>query len=214
MAQVDIIYYLDVLSSWCHIADRALERIESKYGSSVNVDWRIAQLFDFGPLPYSREKLVWYYARTKNIAGIQLNPDWVDSRQATTVYANQAAEAARALGATDSTVRRALSRAAVIDGKRMGLRDVAIEEAARASGLPAADIDRTMETPQVRNRIAQTTQEYKDLALPQLPSFVLRNTSGDLAVFSGLYTFESLDAVIGEMLHASRVTEEFGPEPV
>jgi hypothetical protein len=42
---------------------------------------------------------------------------------------------------------------------------------------------------------------------------VKRNTSGDLAQFSGLYTFESLDSVIGEMLHASRVTEESGDAP-
>jgi hypothetical protein len=70
-----------------------------------------------------------------------------------------------------------------------------------------------MESAQVKDRIVQTTQEYKDLALPQLPSFVMRNASGDLAVFSGLYTFESLDGAIGEMLHASRVTEAFGPGP-
>ena len=70
-----------------------------------------------------------------------------------------------------------------------------------------------MDAPQVAQRIMQTTQEFKDLALPQLPSFVMRNSSGDIAVFSGLYTFESLDSVIGEMLHASRVTEEFGEGP-
>lgn len=41
----------------------------------------------------------------------------------------------------------------------------------------------------------------------------MKNTSGDLAVFSGLYTFESLDSVIAEMLNASRVTDEFGSLP-
>jgi predicted DsbA family dithiol-disulfide isomerase len=130
-----------------------------------------------------------------------------------TVYANQAAEAARALGMSDSGVRRALSYAALVDGKPLGRREAAVEEAARISGLPAARIADLMDSPQVKARIAQTTQEFKDLALPQLPSFVIRNTSGDLAVHSGLYTFESFDAVIGEMLNASRVTEEFGPGP-
>jgi predicted DsbA family dithiol-disulfide isomerase len=147
------------------------------------------------------------------MTGVQLNDAWHTSADTTTKYANQAAEAARALGAADSKVRRGLSRAALIDGKPMGVRDRAIEEAARLSGFSAERIAEMMDSGQVGQRIAQTTQEYKDLALPQLPSFVMRNTSGDLAVFSGLYTFESLDSVISEMLHASRVTEEFGEGP-
>lgn len=213
MAHVDVIYYVDVLSSWCHIADHAVERIEEKYGESVRLEWRIAQLNDFGPLPYARDDLVWYYARTAKMTGVQLNDAWHDSPQTTTKYANQAAEAARALGAGDSRVRRGLSRAALIDGKPAGRREIAIEEAARLSGFPAQRIAELMDSPQVTARIAQTTQEFKDLALPQLPSFVMRNSSGDLAVFSGLYTFDSLDRVIGEMVHASRVTDDFGSGP-
>lgn len=213
MASVEIIYYVDVLSSWCYVADRAIERIESKYGEAVRLDWRIAQLNDFGPLPYTREALVWYYARTAKMTGVQLNAAWHDSAETTTRYANAAAEAARALGAGDSRVRRALSHAALVDGKPLGRREIAVEEAARASGYPARQLAEVMESPQVAQRIVQTTKEFEDLALPQRPSFVMRNTSGDLAVFSGLYTFESLDGAIGEMLHASRVTDEFGAAP-
>lgn len=213
MAHVDVIFYLDVLSSWCHIADRAIEQVEAKYGQSVRLDWRIAQLFDYGPLPFSQEQFAWYYARTAKITGVQLNPAWHDSAETATVYANQAAEAARALGAAGSRVRRDLSRAAVMDGKPLGRRQAAIEETARISGFAAERIAQMMDSPDVKRRIAQTTQEFKDLALPQLPSFVMRNTSGDLAVFSGIYTFESLDSVIGEMLQASQVTEEFGAAP-
>jgi predicted DsbA family dithiol-disulfide isomerase len=213
MAHVDVIYYVDVLSSWCYIADRAVERIERRYANDVRIDWRIAQLFDFGPLPYTRDALDWYYARTAKMTGVQLNAAWHTTPETTTKYANQAAEAARELGAGDSRVRRGLSHAALIDGKPLGRREAAIEEAARLSGFPRERIAETMESPAVTQRIARTTQEYKALALPQLPSFVLRNTSGDFAVFSGLYTFESLDSVIGEMLHASRVTDDFGEGP-
>jgi predicted DsbA family dithiol-disulfide isomerase len=147
------------------------------------------------------------------MTGVQLNDAWHDSPQTTTKFANQAAEAARALGADDSRVRRGLSRAALIDGKPAGRREIAVEEAAQLSGFPRERIAELMDSPQVTARIAQTTQEFKDLALPQLPSFVMRNSSGDLAVFSGLYTFESLDRVIGEMLHASQVTDDFGSGP-
>lgn len=213
MAHVDVIYYVDVLSSWCHIADRAVERIEAKYGDAVRLDWRIAQLFDFGPLPFTPEQLAWYYRRSANMSGVELNPAWHDSSDTTTRYANAAAEAVRTLGGTDSRVRRGLSRAAVIEGKPLGRREVAIEEAAHLSGFPAERIAEVMDSPPIAQRIEQTTREFKDLALPQLPSFLLRNTSGDLAAFSGIYTFESLDSVIGEMLHASRITDEFGTAP-
>lgn len=213
MAGVEIIYYVDVLSSWCFVADRALEQIEEKYGDAVRLDWRIAQLNDSGPLPYTREALEWYYARTARMTGVQLNAAWHDSPETTTKHANTAAEAVRALGAADSRVRRALARAALIEGKALGRRDAALAEASRLSGYPAQRLAELMDSPQIVQRIAQTTQEFNDLALPQRPSFVMRNTSGDLAVFSGLYTFEALDGAIAEMLHASRVTDEFGPAP-
>ena len=213
MAYVDLIFYLDVLSSWSHIGDRAVERVEEKYADAVRLDWRIAQLFDYGPLPYSQDDLRWYYARTEKMTGIRLNADWHDSAESTTVYANQAAEAARLLGMGDSRVRRALARAALVEGKPLGRREAAIAEAARATGLSEARIAQAMASEQVDRRIAQSTAEFKDLALPQLPSFLLRNETGDLAVFSGLYTFESLDGAVAEMLHASRVAQEFGPGP-
>jgi predicted DsbA family dithiol-disulfide isomerase len=213
MAHVNVIYYLDVLSSWCHIADRAVEQIERKYGEDVRLEWRVAQLFDFGPLPYTREALEWYYSRTAKMTGVQLNAAWHTASDTTTKHANRAAAAARELGATDSRVRRGLSHSALIEGKPLGQRDAAIEEAARLSGFPAQQISEMMESPRVLERIARTTQEFKALSLPQLPSFSMRNTSGDFALFSGLYTFQSLDSAIGEMLHASRVTDEFGEGP-
>src|SRR6185312_14742915 len=122
-----------------------------------------------GPLPYSREDLVWYYARTAKMTGVQLNHAWHDTPHTTTKYANAAAEAARAMGAADSRVRRGLAHAAVIDGKPLGRREVAIEEAARLSGFDAQRIGESMDSPQVVQRIAQTTHEFNDLALPQHP---------------------------------------------
>lgn len=210
MAHVEVIYYVDVLSSWCWVAERAVERIEQRCGGAVRLEWRIAQLFDFGPLPFTQPELEWYYSRTEKISGVRMDASWRDSADATTKFANQAAEACRNLGVRGSDVRRGLARAALVEGKPLGRREVALAEAARLSGLPPEQISAKMDAQDVQQRIAQTTQEFKDLALPQLPSFVLRNTSGDLAVFSGLYTFESLDAVIAEMLHASRITEEAG----
>jgi predicted DsbA family dithiol-disulfide isomerase len=210
MAVVELTAYVDVLSSWCYVGDLALQKIEKKYGDRLRVDWKIAQLFEFGPLPYTREQLAWYYARTAKISGVQMNADWVDTPDATTMHANQAAEAARSLGVTDMSLVRALNRATVIDGKPLGRREPALEEAARISGLDRAELDRVMRDPATAGRIQQTTREFEALNLPQRPSYILRNPTGDLALLSGIYTFESLDAVIGEMLHASEMTEQAG----
>jgi predicted DsbA family dithiol-disulfide isomerase len=213
MAVVELTAYVDVLSSWCYVGDLALQKVEKKYGNRLRVLWKIAQLFEFGPLPYTREQLAWYYARTAKITGVQMNAAWVDTPDATTMHANQAAEAARTLGVTDMSLVRALNRANVIDGKPLGRREPALDEAARNSGLDRAELDRVMRNPATAERIKQTTAEFEALNLPQRPSYVVRNPTGDLALLSGIYTFESLDAIIGEMLHASEITEQTGPEP-
>lgn len=213
MAVVELTAYIDVLSSWCYVADLSLQKVEKKYGERLRVGWKIAQLFDFGPLPYTRDQLAWYYARTAKISGVVMNADWHDSPETTTVYANQAAEAARTLGITGMSLVRALNHANVIDAKPLGRREAALDEAARVSGLDRAELDRVMRDPATAARIKQTTAEFEALNLPQRPSYVLRNPTGDLALLSGIYTFESLDAVIGEMLHASEITEEVGAEP-
>lgn len=213
MAVVELTAYIDVLSSWCYVGDLALQKIEKKYGDRLRVEWKIAQLFDFGPLPYSRELLTWYYARTEKMTGVAMTSEWVDTPEATTMHANLAAEAARTLGVTDMSLARALNRANVIEGKPLGRRESALDEAARVSGLDRAELDRVMRDPATMERIAQTTKEFEGYGFPQRPAYVLRNPSGDLAMLSGIYTFESLDAVIGEMLHASELTEQIGPEP-
>ena len=210
MAVVDLTAYIDVLSSWCYVGDLALQKIEKKYGDRLRVEWKIAQLFDYGPLPYTCEQLAWYYARTAKISGVQMNAAWVDTPDATTMHANQAAEAARTLGVTDMSLVRALNRANVIDGKPLGRREPALDEAARLSGLDRAELDRVMRDPATAARIKETTAEFEALKLPQRPSYIVSNPTGDLALLSGIYTFESLDAVIGEMLHASEITEQVG----
>jgi len=128
--RVEIRYYLDVLSSWCYIADLALSRIAAEYGEAVAIHWQIAQLFEGGPVPYDAQKCAWYYARTKRISGVALNAGWLAFENDTTAHANLAAEACRSLGAGDSQVRRGLAHAALIEGRRVGQRDVAIETAA------------------------------------------------------------------------------------
>jgi len=111
------------------------------------------------------------------------------------------------------SLARGLNYASVIEGKPLGRREPALGEAAHLSGLDRAELARVLRDPATSNRIKQTTVEFDRLNLPQRPSYVVRNPTGDLALLSGIYTFEALDAVLGEMLHASEITEQVGPEP-
>jgi len=213
MAVIELTAYIDVLSSWCYVGDLALQKVEKKYGDRLRVEWKIAQLAAGGPVPYTRDQMAWYYVRTAKISGVEMNAAWLDSPDASTVHANLAVEAARTLGLTGMSLVRALSYASVIEGKPLGRRDPALDEAARLSGLDRAELDRVMRDPATMERVKRATAEFGSLHLPQRPSYIVRNPTGDLAMLSGIYTFESLDAVIGEMLHASEITEQVGPEP-
>src|SRR5438477_2606657 len=169
MAVVELMAYIDVLSSWCYVGDLALQKIEKKYGDRLHVEWKIAQLFDYGPLPYTRDQLAWYYARTAKISGVQMNAAWVDTPEATTMHANLAAEAARTLGVTDMSLVRALNHANVIEGKPLGRREPALDEAARLSGLDRAELDRVMRDPATAERIARSAAEFASFGLRQRP---------------------------------------------
>lgn len=203
MTTVRLTYYLDVLSSWCLVAEPALGRLRQECGERLAYDWRIAILFEKQAMGYSRETCDWYYSRTASISGTKLNAAWRESVADTTVPANLAAEAARALGVSDDRVRLALARAAMNDGKKLARRDVATEIAARASGLDPAALERAMDDPATMARIDAATAEFEALGGTMRPTFVMRNDIDDLTVLSGLYRYESLSACFQEMWHAA-----------
>ncbi len=203
MTTVRLTYYLDVLSSWCLVAEPALARLRQECGDRLAYDWRIAILFEKQAMGYGRETCDWYYARTASISGTRLNAEWRDTAEDTTVPANLAAEAARSLGVTDDRVRLALARAAMNEGKKLGRRDVAIEIAAKTGGLDAAALGRAMDDPATMARIDAATAEFKAIGGSMRPTFVLRNDIDDLTVLSGLYRYESLAACFEEMWQAA-----------
>lgn len=214
MQTVDIIYYFDTLSSWCYVADTsALAPVRAKYGERVRVEWRIAQLFEGGPLPYPVQGYAWYYRRLEDIAGMHLNASWRRSDQDSTSHANLAVEACRALGVGDDRVRLGIARAAVLEGRPMGERDAVVAVAAELAQLDVVEIDRAMRSPVVAERIYRSSQAFAKMGVEVRPAFDVRNAQGDRAVLSGICTFASLDALVDEMLKTADVTEALGPGP-
>ncbi len=203
MSAIKLTYYLDVLSSWCFVVESALAQLRQELGPRLEVDWRLAYLFGGGPMGYGPEMNAWYYGRTGSITGVKLNPTWKESAGETTWFANLATQATRELGVTDDRVRLAMSRAAMVDGRHVGRREVAVQVAAEASGLPILDIERAMNDPRTAPAMEKTTLEYQALGVQVQPAFVLRNDIGDMAILSGLYRYETLAACAAEMLAAA-----------
>ena len=210
MNKVHLIYFVDVLSSWCLIAEDALDRVRREFGLRIEYDWRIAALRD--SLDYSREMLEFYYQRTHAVTGTKLNSVWLEGRADGPKWADLAAEAARSLGVIDDRVRLALARGAMLEGRHMGRRDVCVETAARAGGLNAAELERAMDDPKTAARIKASSEAFASYNVPVRPTFVVRNSIGDTYVLSGCWRYELLAQAVRDALDDSDVYAKFMSE--
>jgi len=196
---VRLIYYLDVLSSWCFFTEPALARVRERFGDRISYEWRIAW-GDGGPANYTPEQMAWFYRRSGSITGVELNPAWLRSREDGSHWADLAAEAARELGCSDDRVRLALARTCLVEGRRLVEREAATEVAAAAGGLERAALARAMDDPAIEARLRGWAHEFKAMGATQRPTFVLRNGIDDVTMLSGNFRYEPLAACVQAML--------------
>jgi Predicted dithiol-disulfide isomerase involved in polyketide biosynthesis len=64
--RITVTYYLDVISSWCFLAEPAWAELKKRYHDKVEFQWKIA-LLDKTGLPTSREQEEWFYRRSGTI---------------------------------------------------------------------------------------------------------------------------------------------------
>jgi predicted DsbA family dithiol-disulfide isomerase len=216
---VKVTYYLEVISSWCNWAEPAWAELKARYAGRVEFEWRIA-LMRPEDFPVSRSQCEWFYRRSGTImrSPHMLNPDWMQLGKGDS-YDNPSlvAEAGRDFGVTDDTIRLALSRAAVIDGKKVARMSESASIASKASGIPAKKLQARAESAAVRARAQASTAEFFSHRINQRPAFILEDKIGDKVVFSGLARAEPLVAAIDSMLcdtaaYASYAAH-FGPVP-
>jgi predicted DsbA family dithiol-disulfide isomerase len=210
MAAVKMIYYMDILSSWCFFAEDPLAKVRSRFGSDLDYEWRIAALRDGKPLGYSPEVLGWYYKRSNSLSGTLLNVAWIESESDSTWWPNVAAEAARSLGQTDDKVRLALAKAGMVEGQHVHHRDVAERVAAAAAGLDVSAMHKAMDDPAVAKRIHATTAEYRALPCNVVPTFLISNEIGDVSLLSGTFRYEPLAACVEQLLADAKSYAAFG----
>jgi len=196
-----ITYYLEVISSWCHWAEPAWTELKQRYANRAKFEWRIA-LMPPEAYPLSREQCDWFYRRSGSItrSPYMLNSSWLEPDIKQYLVPNYVAQAAKELGVPDDRVRIALAEAAVKEGRKVGRWDVAIEIAARASKLDPARMRALAESEEIAAICRASTEEFRALQVSQRPTFLLQNTIGDRAVYSGVVRTEPLIAATDALL--------------
>jgi len=198
-----VTYYLEVLSSWCHWVEPAWAELKRRYGGRAEFDWRIA-LMRREDFPVSRAQCDWFYRRSGGTvmhSPVMLSSGWFEeARRGDYTSPNLVAEAARDLGFADDAVRLAISRAGVIEGRKVGDMAVAAAVASKACGVPARKLMARAESAAVVARVQASTAEFHAHRITQRPAFILEDAIGDKAVFSGLVRIEPLAAAIDAMI--------------
>lgn len=198
---IQVTYYLEVVSSWCHWAEPAWAELKHQYADVAEFHWKLA-LMDAAGFPMSRAQCDWFYRRSGTVVGspYMLNSGWFDAGTAEYLAPNLVAEAARDFGVNDDRVRLALAQAALREGLKVGRWEVAAEIAVRATGLDSAALLAKSRSPEIKARARSTTAEFHALQVNQRPTFVLESTIGDRAVFSGTWRTAPLIAAVESML--------------
>lgn len=198
---VKITYYLEVISSWCYWAEPAWAELKRRYAGRVEFDWKIAQM-PAEAYPVSKNQVEWFYRRSGTImrSPFMLNPGWFEPGIKQMLAPNLVAEAARDLGVTDDRVRLALAHAAEREGKKVGHWTVAIEVAAKAGNLKRARLLARARSSAIAARVKKSSDEFHALQITQRPAFLIENSIGDRAVFSGIVRVEPLAAALEALL--------------
>ncbi|HLZ54155.1 MAG TPA: DsbA family protein [Verrucomicrobiae bacterium] len=216
---VNVTYYLDVVSSGCYWAEPAWAELKERYAKSpVEFSWKIALLDESG-MSKSRAQAEWFYRRSGTImrSPFMLNSGWL-THSKEYLPPNCVAEAAKDFGATDDRVRLALMAAAMRQGQNVGDWNESVAVAAKAVGLDSAALLQAARSPETEKRVRAATAEFHALQVTQRPAFVLKSNIDDRAVFSGLVKIGPLAATIDAMLddaaaYASHAAHFGSPPP-
>ena len=201
---VSATYYVEVYSSWCHWAEPAWFELRARYAGRVAFDWRVA-LMRPEDFPADRAQCDWFYRRSGTLVGspVMLNSGWMEPDRSAYAIPNLVAEAAREfLPPGDDRARLALTRAALLDGRRLGDPSVAARVAADATdgAVTAARLRAAVTSDAIRARVAASTTDFFAHQIAQRPAFVLTSSIGDKIVLSGVWRLAPLVAALDSLL--------------
>ncbi|MBI1842955.1 MAG: disulfide bond formation protein DsbA [Verrucomicrobia bacterium] len=196
-----ITYYLDVVSSWCCWAEPAWAELKREFGASVQFDWKVA-LMDAAALPVSEAQELWFYRRSGTLMRSPrlLNSRWFEAGLKEYLAPNAVSEAARQMGIHDDCARLAIADAAMRDGVKVGRWQEAVDVAAKECSLNAAELMRRARSPEVEAAVRASTAEFHAFKMTVRPAFLLENSIGDRAMFSGIAVAAPIASTLRAML--------------
>jgi predicted DsbA family dithiol-disulfide isomerase len=200
-AHINITLYLEVQSSWCFWFEPAWAQLKERYKDIARFGWEIA-LMPPQAFPVSREQCDVFYQRSGMAmqSGFMLNSAWFEEElEGDYAVANLVAEAGKDLGIAGDELRIALSRAAMIDGRKIGRIDEAVSVAVERCVLPGEALKEQALSAPIRQRVEASTQAFHDLKVDQRPTVVIASGIGERAVFSGVVSLEPLAATVEAM---------------
>jgi predicted DsbA family dithiol-disulfide isomerase len=198
-----VTYYVEVLSSWCHWVEPVWNELKIRYAGRAEFEWKIA-LMNPGDFPVSRGQCDWFYRRSGGTVMqslYKLNSGWFEiERKGRYEAPNLVAEAGKDFGFIGDELRLALADAALREGVKIGDLATAVKIAATVGKINAKKLRTATESKAVKARVEASTAEFLSHQINQRPAFVLTDSIGDKAVFSGLVRLEPLAATIDAML--------------
>jgi predicted DsbA family dithiol-disulfide isomerase len=196
-----VTYFLEVISSWCYWAEPTWTELKRRYEGKAQFDWKIAQM-PAEAYPASQSQCDWFYRRSGSVvrSPFMLNSGWFDPSIKQWVVPNYVAEAARDLGVADDRVRLAIAHAALQEGKKVGRWEEVVPIAAAAGKLEERKLLARAQSPEIKARTDASTREFISLQVNQRPTFLIENSIGDRALFSGIVRLEPVAAAIDALL--------------
>jgi predicted DsbA family dithiol-disulfide isomerase len=205
---MNLIYYYDVCSMWCAMGDEVLVAINERYGSRVPIVRKIALINDGKPMAAGLEQEKWYYDRCDFVTGRRFNHNWIEKAGQTTWVPNAVIQAAESLGQGDA-VREIIKAEGLMQGKPILRLEVALELAAKASGISQSQLKHAVNDEKTANTIKTNTVEFGLLPANQRPTFLLRSNIEDTVLLSGIYRPEPVFAAIEAMISDEDAYERF-----
>jgi predicted DsbA family dithiol-disulfide isomerase len=198
---VHVTYYLEVISSWCYWVEPAWAQLKERYAGRAEFEWKIALMPTEG-YPVSVNQCDWFYRRSGSVmrSPFMLNSGWFEPESKQYLVPNYVAQAAKDFGITDDRVRLAIANAGLREGKKVGRWEEAIAVAAPVAGIDPAKLQTRAESAEIAAKAHATTTEFHSLQVNQRPTFLIENSIGDRAVFSGVVRVEPLSAAIEALL--------------
>jgi predicted DsbA family dithiol-disulfide isomerase len=201
-------YYYDVCSMWCALGDEVLVAIDKRYGSRLPIVRKIALINDGEPMAAGLEQEKWYYDRCDFVTGRRFNHNWIEKSGQTTWAPNAVIQAAESLGYGDA-VREILKTEGLMEGRPILRLEVALELAAKASGISQSELQHAVNDEKTANAIKTSTAEFGLLPGNQRPTFLLRSNIEDTVLLSGIYRPEPVFAAIEAMISDEDAYERF-----